>query len=211
MTELDNITAALLRERLSGTRMPRDPTEAMMPSGSERWPAPLRKQLTQSLTPAGVLIPVIERASGLSVLLTQRSADLKHHAAQVSFPGGRMEEGDTDIVATALRETHEEIGIAPQDVAVIGYLPPMPTVSGYAVTPIVGLLAGPAELVVDTTEVEYAFQVPLPFLLNRENQRPAEREIFGRIVPIVEFLFDGQRIWGATAQIIIQLRKDLIK
>jgi 8-oxo-dGTP pyrophosphatase MutT (NUDIX family) len=143
------------------------------------------------------------------VLLTQRSADLKHHAGQVSFPGGRMETGDRDIAHTALRETHEEVGIRPEEVTVIGYLDPMPTVTGYAVTPVVGLVAGQAEISIDRTEVEYAFEVPLTFFVDERNEMTAERDIGGRKVPIIEFRYDGQRIWGATAHMLVELRKIL--
>lgn len=211
MTDLHNITAATLREGLAGTRMPQDPADIVMPPGSFDWPAAMREQLAQTLTPAGVLIPVIDRPACLSVLLTQRSTELRHHAGQVSFPGGRMEEGDTDILATALRETYEEVGISPDEVSVLGYLQPMPTITGYAVTPVIGLLAEPSDLVIDTSEVEFVFEVPLHFLLDRRNQRIAESEFRGEKIPVSEFVYDGQRIWGATAHILIQLRKYLIK
>ena len=210
MTDSDDISAALLRQSLAGTRMPPDPTDVVMPPGSDQWPAGMREQLLQTLTPAGVLIPVIERSAELTVLLTKRSADLKNHAGQVSFPGGRMEDSDSDILATALRETHEEVGIAPQEVSVIGYLEPMPTVTGYAVTPVVGLLSAPANLVVDTSEVEYVFEVPLAFLLDRRNQRASVREFHGKKMPMIEFVYDKRRIWGATAHMLIQLRKYII-
>jgi 8-oxo-dGTP pyrophosphatase MutT (NUDIX family) len=207
----DALTAALLQERLAGTRAPDDPFDVVMPPGSERWPAIVRERITRTLRPAGVLIPVIDRVAGLSVLLTQRSAELKHHAGQVSFPGGRMEEHDSDVVQAALRETHEEVGIPPQAVAVVGYLPPMPTVTGYAVTPVVGLVSDEISLQIDRTEVEYAFEVPLEFLLDRRNERALEREYRGRRIPTVEFHFGGERIWGATAHILIELRKILKK
>jgi 8-oxo-dGTP pyrophosphatase MutT (NUDIX family) len=163
--------------------------------------------LTATLTPAGVLIPVMERTNRLSVLLTQRSAELKHHAGQVSFPGGRMEEHDSDVRVTALRETHEEVGIEPHHVCVIGYLGPMPTITGYAVTPVVGLVSESAQLLIDRTEVEYVFEVPLEFLLDESNDRLVDREFQGRTISMVEFHHEGQRIWGATAQMLLLFRK----
>jgi len=211
MSKPDKLTAELLRQRLEGTQAPKDPTNVVLPPGSEQWPNDMQKALTTSLKPAGVLIPVIEHQLGLTVLLTRRSAELKHHASQISFPGGRMEDSDADIEATALRETHEEVGIAPADVSVLGYLEPMPTVTGYAVTPVVGLVMPPAELTVDTTEVELAFEVPLSFLLDSSNAIPAEREFGGHKVPIVEFRYDEHRIWGATAHMLIVLREKVIK
>ena len=203
----ESVTADLLRERLARTRLPKDPLDVTMPPGSERWPAPLRERLTATLKPAGVLIPVMQRASSLSVLLTQRSAELKHHAGQVSFPGGRMEEHDSDVRVTALRETHEEVGIEPHHVSVVGYLGPMPTITGYAVTPVVGLVSESAQLVIDRTEVEYAFEVPLEFLLDESNDQLVDREFQGRAIPMVEFHYEGQRIWGATAQMLLLFRK----
>lgn len=211
MRSPDALTAALLQERLAGTRAPEDPLDVVLPSGAERWPAIIRERIARSLQVAGVLIPVIERGASLSVLLTQRSADLKHHAGQVSFPGGRMEEHDSDVVETALRETHEEVGIPPQAIAVVGYLPPMPTVTGYAITPVVGLLGDDVSLHIDRTEVEYTFEVPLAFLLDSRNELALEREYHGRRIPTVEFHYEGERIWGATAHILVELRKILLK
>ena len=211
MRTTDALTAALLQERLAGTRAPEDPVDVVLPSGSEHWPSYVRERITETLRPAGVLIPVIERAAGLSVLLTQRSADLKHHAGQVSFPGGRMEDHDTDVVQTALRETHEEVGIPPQAVAVVGYLAPMPTITGYAVTPVVGMVDEDVSLQIDRTEVEYAFEVPLDFLLDRRNEQALERVYRGRRIPTVEFHYEGERIWGATAHILVELRRIIVE
>lgn len=205
----ESLTAERLRECLAGTRLPEDPLDITLPAGSEQWPVSMREKLTETLTPAGVLIPVTRTAASLSVLLTQRSAELKHHAGQVSFPGGRMEEHDKDVRITALRETHEEIGIEPHHVSVIGYLGAMPTITGYAVTPVVGLVSDAAELVIDHTEVEFVFEVPLAFLLDERNDRQVVREYQGRSYPMVEFHYGDQRIWGATAQMIVRLRKVL--
>jgi len=182
-----------------------------MPEESVRWPRPLLDKLTGTLTPAGVLIPVMNRNDALSVLLTQRAADLKHHAGQISFPGGRMERHDPDVRATALRETYEEVGIHPDRVEVIGYLESMPTITGFAVTPIVGLVPGDTELAIDRTEVEYAFEVPLDWLLDMRNDRVVDREMHGRVFQMVEFHFEGQRIWGATAMMLVRFRQYLLK
>ena len=162
------------------------------------------------MVPAGVLIPLIERQVGLTVLLTRRSPALKHHAGQVSFPGGRMEKADRTIRDTALRETHEEVGIEPGAVRVTGYLSPMPTITGYAVTPVVGLVEGTARLVLDPVEVQRAFEVPLAFLLEHDNVRWSGRDIDGVEVPVAEFRHSGERIWGATAAMIVNLRNILL-
>jgi len=181
-----------------------------MPPGSSRWPEPMREQLSGKLTPAGVLIPIIERGAELSILLTQRSAELKHHAGQVSFPGGRMEAHDASVEATALRETREEVGIEAHHICVLGYLQTMPTITGYAVTPVVGMVSAELELAVDHAEVEYSFEVPLPYLLDESNDVRTEWQTQDRKVPMIEFHWQGERIWGATAFMIVSLRKQLI-
>ena len=200
-----------IRSRLAGTRMPSDPTLPVFPADSYRWPKTFVEKARKGLTPAGVLIPIMERASGMTVLLTQRSAELKLHAGQVSFPGGRMESRDSDIAVTALRETHEEVGIPPESVDIAGYLHPSPTVTGYTVTPVVGLVNAGVPITIDTSEVEAAFEVPLDFLLEKSNQQHSVREFHGVEIPIVEFNYGQRRIWGATANMLLELREILLK
>jgi 8-oxo-dGTP pyrophosphatase MutT (NUDIX family) len=115
-----------------------------------------------------------------------------------------MEEVDADIETTALRETREEIGIAEEHVSVIGYLETMPTVTGYAVTPAVGLVDGDVAMTIDKTEVEYVFEVPLEYLLDDGNHRMVQREWQGLSFSMVEFHYAEQRIWGATAQMLLR-------
>jgi 8-oxo-dGTP pyrophosphatase MutT (NUDIX family) len=204
------ITPGRIRQQFADTALSADPTDTVEMPGSRHWPDSLREQLAGTLTPAGVLIPIFDRPdAGLSVLLTQRSRELKHHAGQISFPGGRMEPEDGDIAVTALRETEEEVGIGGEHVTVVGYLPPLPTISGYAVTPIVGLVASAAVTEVDRTEVEFAFEVPLSFLLERGNRRTVERDLHGKSIPMTEFHYEQHRIWGATAMMIIEFIKVL--
>ncbi len=206
------ITAGSIRQQFASTSLPADPTDTIELPGSQQWPDSLREQLNGTLTPAGVLIPIFDRPdTGLSVLLTQRSAELKHHAGQISFPGGRMELEDRDIAVTALRETAEEVGIGSEHVTVVGYLPAMPTITGYAVTPIVGLVAAAAVPQIDRTEVEFAFEVPLSFLIEPGNRRIVQRDLHGMTVPMVEFHYEQHRIWGATAMMIIEFIKVLKK
>jgi 8-oxo-dGTP pyrophosphatase MutT (NUDIX family) len=207
-------TADELRQRFAHTVLPADPRDVIEYPGSRHWPASLQQQLRSSLIPAGVLIPVFDRPDsehGLSLLLTQRAADLKHHAGQVSFPGGRMETGDANVGVTALRETQEEVGIGIDLVSVIGFLEPMPTITGYAVTPVIGLIEASVEPVPDHKEVEFAFEVPLSFLLQPHNQQLVARELHGRTFPMVEFHYAGHRIWGATAMMILEFIKVLKK
>ena len=198
--------AAALRRRFAGTELPEDPLDVTMPPGLGRWPHAMREKLAGPLRPAGVLVPIMQRPEGLSVLLTQRAAHLKIHAGQASFPGGRMEPGDADVRATALRETHEEIGVEPDFVDVIGYLRAMPTITGFAVTPVIGLVPGDLELVIDRTEVEYTFEMPLAFLLDEDNDQLAEREWEGRRFRLREFHYEGERVWGATAYMLLAFR-----
>lgn len=205
-----DLSAAEVIARLSDTTLEADPGGVHLATIDRDWPTGLRERLTANLMPAGVLIPIIDRAAGLSVLLTRRSAELKHHAGQVSFPGGRMEQHDEDIRHTALRETHEEVGISSDKVHVVGYLPTMPTITGFAVTPVVGLLNDDLSLQIDRTEVEKAFEVPLQFLLDPENQRMSTRDFEGVKIQLAEFHYVGERIWGATASMVVALRQYLV-
>ena len=203
------VTADTVRQRLGNAAPDPDPRRIEL-AASRRWPRSWRTG-AGNLTPAGVLVPLVRRSAGLTVLLTRRSGDLKHHAGQVSFPGGRMEAGDDDIRATALRETQEEVGIDPVCIEIAGALRPMPTISGYAVTPIVGLLPADIRLTLDPVEVELAFEVPLEFFFDQANVRRTERIIEGVPVPLIEFAYGGQRIWGATAAMIDELRIKIFK
>lgn len=207
MHDARSVTVARLRARLADTRLPDDPARARLPADAAQWPDDVRREFDAVLKPAGVLIPIIEHAPHLTVLLTRRSAQLKHHASQVAFPGGRMEESDRDIRATALRETHEEIGIAPPDVAVLGCLDPLPTMTGYAVTPIVGVISPQQDIRIDRSEVDVAFEVPLEFLFDEANAHRRVHTFRGHRIPTVEFHFAGHRIWGATASMLIRLRE----
>ncbi len=128
---------------------------------------PLRKRLR----PAAVLIPIIERQHGLSLILTQRSAKLRQHAGQISFPGGRYEHQDQHLLTTALRETEEEIGLARRHIDLIGRIDDYYTVTGYQVTPVIGLVTPPFDLTPDDHEVAEVFEVPLEFILNPRNQK----------------------------------------
>jgi len=207
---LKAISAAEIRRRLAGTRMPDDPLAVDMADISQRMPESVVSKLAEGLRPAGVLIPIVERRGFLSVLLTERSSKLRHHAGQVSFPGGGMEAHDTDITATALREAHEEVGIQPHEVDIAGYLNPTPTVTGFAVTPVIGFIRQSFCLAIDPMEVETAFEVPLDFLMDRRNEEHSEREFEGITIPVVTFHYDGQRIWGATAAMLLTLRQLLV-
>jgi 8-oxo-dGTP pyrophosphatase MutT (NUDIX family) len=156
--------------------------------------------------PAAVLVPIVDRPDGLSVLLTRRAAHLPHHAGQISFPGGRLESGDVDVVATALRETEEEIGLDRRFVTIVGYLPDhLIPVSGYRVTPVVSFIEPGFHLRPDPTEVAEAFEVPLAYLLDPANHVPRVREFAGRSVEFIDMPFGPHHIWGATAGMLYTL------
>ena len=157
------------------------------------------------LTPAAVLVPVVMRPGGMTVLLTQRTPHLQAHAGQISFPGGRIEPEDADATMAALRETEEEIGLPRERVEVIGRLDTYLTRTGFDVTPVVGLVTPPFELRLDPFEVADAFEVPLAFVLD-----PASRERRSRAFGGVErrfwaLPFGDRFIWGATAGMLVNL------
>lgn len=210
MSQDKPLSAARLRKCLADTRLPDDPTRVVLPDNIDTWLDKDPRTFAAGLKPAGVLIPIIQRVPHMTVLLTRRSAELKHHASQVSFPGGRMEKHDIDIAATALRETREEVGIRDDAIAVIGYLEPLPTITGYAVTPIVGLIDPPIRLAIDPGEVDVAFEVPLEFLMDENNAKSGSRIYRGVTIPTLEFHFGGHRIWGATANMLVKLREKLL-
>jgi 8-oxo-dGTP pyrophosphatase MutT (NUDIX family) len=162
-----------------------------------------------ALRPAAVLVPLIDRAGGMSVLLTRRTAHLSAHAGQIAFPGGRIEVDDFDAIAAALRETEEEVGLARERVSVIGRLDTYVTGTGFEITPIVGLVAPPFVLVLDPYEVAEAFEVPLAFILDRRNHQRIERAVGKRSRCFFVLPFEGRNIWGATAGILVNLAEAL--
>ena len=156
-------------------------------------------------TPAAVLVPIVRRGDGRSVLFTRRTDDMRTHAGQVSFPGGRIEDGDDGPVAAALRETEEETGIARALIRPIGFLDCFETISGFGVTPVVAEVDGGYRLMPDPREVAEVFEVPLAFLLDRANLLRSEIDWRGRRREIFEYGYDGRRIWGATAAMLVNL------
>jgi 8-oxo-dGTP pyrophosphatase MutT (NUDIX family) len=165
---------------------------------------------------ASVLVPLVERDGGLTVLLTQRTAHLRDHAGQISFPGGRAEATDKDAVATALREAEEEVGLARRHIDVIGSLPEYRTVTYYDVTPVVALVRPPFELVLDRHEVADAFEVPLAFLMTPANHQRHmfefagyRREFLSMPWPRADGGSEPYFIWGATAAMLRNLYRFL--
>lgn len=165
------------------------------------------------LREAAVLVGLVPREAGCQVLLTRRTDALRHHAGQVSFPGGRIEPGDHDAVAAALRETQEEIGLAAKLIAPLGFLDPLCTITGFRVLPLVAQVDPAYVARPDPNEVAAVFEVPLAFLLDHDNLTTHDIEYRGRPRRVLEFRSSEhapeQRIWGATASILYNLRERL--
>lgn len=189
--DLDRLRASLLREPVTGHFVQED--------GGEGLP----------LTPAAVLFPIVLRDNGQTVLLTQRTAHLRDHAGQISFPGGRVEAEDESPIHTALRETEEEIGLAREHVEVLGFLPEYRTGTGFRVTPVVALVTPPFELALDPFEVAEAFEVPLSFLLDPANHKRHSLHYRGALRHFFAMPYGDYFIWGATAGMIRSLSQRL--
>lgn len=159
--------------------------------------------------PAAVLVPLVNRPHGLQLLLTQRSASLADHPGQISFPGGRLDPGDADHAAAALRETAEEIGLPPAKVDVLGQLAPYETVTGYRVRPVVGWIDPPFELAPDPIEVADVFEVPLDFILDTANHQRHYRMLGAQRRDYWAIPWLSRYIWGATAAMLLILERTL--
>jgi 8-oxo-dGTP pyrophosphatase MutT (NUDIX family) len=163
----------------------------------------------EPLTPAAVLFPIVLRDGGQTVLLTQRTAHLRDHAGQISFPGGRVEAHDCSPTDTALRETEEEIGLARERVEIVGFLPEYRTGTGFRVTPVVALVRPPFDLQPDPFEVAEIFEVPLAFLLDPANHQQHSLHYRGALRNYFAMPFGEYFIWGATAGMIRSLSERL--
>ncbi|MBD8880453.1 CoA pyrophosphatase [Rhodanobacter sp. 7MK24] len=161
---------------------------------------------TAQRRPAAVLLALRDGESPL-VVFTVRTDNLQSHAGQVALPGGRADPGDADALATALRESEEEIGLDPAQVTPLGYLDNFDTISGYRITPVVARIAEHSQLKAAPAEVAEVFEVPLAFFLDPANLRRYTMEFRGHRREMVEFVHGGHRIWGATAAILLNLLK----
>jgi len=160
-------------------------------------------------TPAAVLVPVVNRPNGLTLLLTQRSAELPVHPGQISFPGGRVEAGDATLAHAALRETAEEVGLAAERIEILGQLSTYETVTGYVVTPVVGWVEPPFTLAADPVEVADVFEVPLAFVLDPANQQRQFRMQGDLRRDFWAIPWRDRYIWGATAAMLLILDRTL--
>jgi 8-oxo-dGTP pyrophosphatase MutT (NUDIX family) len=198
---------ARIRERLAGTRPLHDPEQWIVPGLTVQQSRAFRRFFPAEPIPAAVLVPIVEHAGAPTVLLTQRATQLRHHAGQVSFPGGRIEAQDGSPTAAALREAKEEIGLQEGGVSVVGFLPDHVVISGFRVTPVVGMVRPGFELLLDAQEVEDTFEVPLAFVFDPRNHRPrlhrfrsAEAE-----AEMLDIPYGNRNIWGATAGMLLTL------
>jgi 8-oxo-dGTP pyrophosphatase MutT (NUDIX family) len=194
------VDLAEFRRRLAG---------AGAPTGSVYGDEGAAERQAAGVTPAAVLVAVIDHPGEPTVLFTRRTPHLKAHSGQISFPGGRTEPTDPGVEFTALRETQEEIGLPPERVEILARLPEYFTRTGFRVTPVVGVVRPPLELVPDAREVDEIFEVPLAFILDPANHRRASREIGGRAAHYYEIEHNGRIIWGATAGMIVNLYRML--
>ncbi len=197
---LENLRARLLSE---------PPLLPLMPTrGDYDLDPSARPKTKRDLLPAAVLLPIVVRKDP-TVLFTERSAQLPSHPGQVSFPGGRADQGDISLVETALRETHEETGIEPAFVTIAGFLDAYETGTGFAILPVVGLLSEGFALMPNAKEVAEIFEVPLAFLLDPANRERKSREWQGRMRSFYAFTYEGHYIWGATAAMLVNFGERL--
>jgi 8-oxo-dGTP pyrophosphatase MutT (NUDIX family) len=198
-----------IEQRLRDTRPGGDPLAAIaaqLPTGQVE---ELRRRLPAAPMRAAVMVPVVERPAGLTVLLTLRASHLKAHAGQVSFPGGRIEASDAGPWQAALREAEEEIGLAPDRARLAGYLRDHFVLTGYLITPAVAIVQPDFDLVLDRTEVDDAFEVPLEFVLDPANRVPRRIDYGGHSFTTWDLPWQGRMIWGATAAMLLNLATTL--
>jgi len=159
------------------------------------------------LKPAAVLIPLVDHHGGMTVLLTKRAQHLKTHSGQVSFPGGRCEPGDADAMATALRETGEEVGIAAPHIDVLGAMEDYETVTGFVITPVVAIIQPTYSIKVDSGEVAEAFELPLSYILDEANHEIQSRMWQGHQRHYYVVKNEKHDVWGATAALLVRFAK----
>lgn len=198
-----------IERRLQGTIPGGDPFESLAADLSPDDLAELRRHLPRQWTRAAVMVPLVERPEGLTVLLTRRAAHLKAHPGQISFPGGRVEACDAGPWEAALRETREEIGLAPDRASLAGYLRDHVVLTGFLITPAVAFVRPDFELVLDLTEVDDAFEVPLEFVLDPANRVERQRIYAGHAFTTYDIPYGERHIWGATAAMLLNLASRL--
>lgn len=193
--ELEDVVAAL-RGCFRGGRVP----EPVVEAGA--YPSP-------DHVAAAVLVPLVVRDEGVSVLFTRRAEHLNHHPGQICFPGGRIEAGDASPTMAAIRETEEEIGLRADRLEILGALPEYFSRTGFRVTPVVALVHPPFELQLDAFEVAEHFEVPFDFLMDERNHLQMDTEYQGRPRRVYAMPWEDRNIWGTTAAILVSLHRFL--
>lgn len=194
-----------VEQRLRGTAPGGDPLDAWIAGLTPEQTSALRQYLPAQFTRAAVMVPLVERPEGLSVLLTQRASHLKNHPGQISFPGGRMEPDDAGPWEAAVREACEEIGLAPDFTSLAGYLHDHVVLTGYLITPAVAFVQPGFSLQLDRTEVDDVFEVPLEFVLDPVHHVPRKRTFGGHEFLTHDIPYGERHIWGATAGMLLSL------
>lgn len=193
---------AAIIERIGGrllrTAQPVDPTNIPAPDWAPDTP------FARSPVPAAVLIALVRRPEGVSILYTERSPDLRSHSGQIAFPGGKIDPTDSDAAAAALREAHEEVGLEPREARVLGFLPLYYTGTNYLITPVVAVVDPTGPFIPNPGEVRSVFEVPLDYLMTRENYTTFSIRRNGREHSTWQILHSGLVIWGITANLTRQ-------
>ncbi|HYB32650.1 MAG TPA: CoA pyrophosphatase [Steroidobacteraceae bacterium] len=197
--------AQIIRARLAGSQPRHRPEDWLMPALWQPGSNEYRRFFPSEPVPAAVLIPLVERPE-LTMLFTQRATQLRNHAGQISFPGGRIEAGDGTPKAAALREAREEIGLDERFISVIGYLQDHLVVTGFRVTPVVAFVQPGFELLLASEEVEDTFEVPVSYLFDPANHVVHRRRgLSGEWIDFRDIPFGERTIWGATAGMLLTL------
>lgn len=200
----------IIERALEGTQPETAVSDTLRPFGD--LPSELRPDLA-SIRSAAVLLPIIERPQGMTLMLTRRTDDLPEHPGQIALPGGRVEPVDNGILDAALRETEEETGLPRHFVRPVGYLPPYVTITRYIIVPVVGFVRPGFEYRPDPTEVAEIFEVPLAFVLDAANHRRESRDFKGREIGYYVLPWENEgreyRIWGATAAILVDFAQQV--
>lgn len=200
------LTASEIAERLQQARETFDEDS---PFSESSYPSEL---LPDAPRPAAVLIPLLQQEGKWHILYTRRNITLAEHSGQVAFPGGRSDPGDRGPEMTALREAHEEIGLLPEDVTILGRLNDFVTITNYLVTPIIGVIPWPYDLHLSNVEVSRAFTIPLDWLVDPSNYEEHQRALpdpYGTVSVIYYHPYDGETLWGASARFTQRLIKTL--
>jgi 8-oxo-dGTP pyrophosphatase MutT (NUDIX family) len=196
------VSDAAIIERIGGrllkTAQPVDPSNIPAPDWAPDTP------FARPPVPAAVLIALVRRPAGVSILYTERSPELRSHSGQIAFPGGKIDPTDADAAAAALREAHEEVGLEPREARVLGFLPLYYTGTNYLITPVVAVVDPTGPFIPNPGEVRSVFEVPLDYLMTRENYTTFSIRRNGQEHSTWQILHSGLVIWGITANLTRQ-------